>query len=162
VRLFIFGGRSGRKEWWWFFIVALVLRGMRDTTKCTEPYIVYLMAPETHSTYCPSISERTGRQELILRRQENGLALDNSSYTFDYVAAGSSHLIHVGWLHPHPARLGDHRRIDPHYPRAQTGLTFRAILAIVRGKHSLNSITAICGYNAHPVISNMGAHLFVF
>ena len=63
--------------------------------------------------------------------------MDNSSYTFDYVAAGSSHLIHVGWLHPHPARLGDHRRIDPHYPRAQTGLTFRAILAIVRGKHSL-------------------------
>jgi len=39
----------------------LVLPGMRDTTKCTEPYIVYLMAPETHSTYCPSISERPRR-----------------------------------------------------------------------------------------------------
>ena len=42
-------------------IVDLVLRGMRDTTKCTEPYIVYLMAPETHSTYCPSISEAPRR-----------------------------------------------------------------------------------------------------
>ena len=76
--------------------------------------------------------------------------MDNSSYTFDYVAAGSSHLIHVGWLHPHPARLGDHRRIDPHYPRAQTGLTFRAILAIARGKHSLNWTAAIRSYKCAP------------
>lgn len=65
-----------------------------------------------------------GRQEFILRRQENGLALDNSSYTRDSVAARSGHLVHVGWLHPHSAGLGDHRHIDPRYPRAQTSINF--------------------------------------
>ena len=99
---------------------------MSDTTKCANPYIVYLMAPETHCPYCPTISKAplTGRQEFILRRQENGLALDNSSYTRDSVAARSGHLVHVGWLHPHPARLGDHRHIDPRYPRTQTSINF--------------------------------------
>ena len=32
-------------------------RGRTDTTKCAHGYIVYLMAPETHSPYCPTISE---------------------------------------------------------------------------------------------------------
>jgi hypothetical protein len=88
--------------------------------------------------------------------------LDNSSYPFDHVAAGSSHLIHVGWLHPHSARLGDHRRIDPHYPRAQTGLRFRAVLGNCARETCLNSITAVRGFNAHPVISNMGATCLSF
>jgi hypothetical protein len=48
-RLFILGSRE-------IFIVDVSLR-TRDTTKCADPYIVYLMVPETHSTYCPTISE---------------------------------------------------------------------------------------------------------
>jgi hypothetical protein len=35
----------------------LTHRGRTDTTKCAHRYIVYLMAPETHSPYCPTISE---------------------------------------------------------------------------------------------------------
>jgi hypothetical protein len=66
----------------------------------------------------------TGRQEFISRRQENGLALDNSSDTRDSVAARSGHLVYVGWLHPHSAGLGDHRHIDPSDPRAQADLNF--------------------------------------
>ena len=82
-----------------------------------------------------------GRQEVILRRQENGLALDNSSYPRDSVAARSGHLVYLGWLYPHSARLGDHRHIDPGDPRAQTSLNFaRDFLAIARKRHDLNSI----------------------
>jgi hypothetical protein len=69
----------------------------------------------------------TGRQEFTLRRQENGLALDNSSYTRDSVAARAGHLVHIGWLHPHSAGLGDHCHIDPGDPRAQTDLISRGI-----------------------------------
>jgi hypothetical protein len=35
----------------------LILSRIRNTTKCANPYTVYLMAPEGHSTYCPTISD---------------------------------------------------------------------------------------------------------
>jgi hypothetical protein len=40
-----------------FFIFEL---GRTNTTKCAHPYTVYLMAPETHSSYCRAISKAPG------------------------------------------------------------------------------------------------------
>ena len=83
----------------------------------------------------------TGRHESILRRQENGLALDNSGNTRDSVASGASHLVYAGWLRPHSAGPGDHRDIDPRDPRAQTNLKFRVgCLANCAEEDDLNSI----------------------
>jgi hypothetical protein len=87
--------------------------------------------------------------------------LDNSGYTRDSLATRSGHLVYLGWLHPHPARLGDHRHIDPRHPRAQTGLTFRAkFWQLPREMMVYGQFSDIRTDYAHPAALKAGAHFF--
>ena len=84
--------------------------------------------------------------------------MDNSSDTCDSVAPGSGHLVHVGWLRPHFARLGDHRCIDPRDPRAQTGLKFRA--GKFRARSMADTQFTVTGRTMRTHWYSAGAHLF--
>ena len=69
----------------------------------------------------------------------DGLALDNSGDTRDFVVARASHVVHYGRVHSHPARGGDRRDFDPSDSGTQADLILGGCPQLERSRKSRRS-----------------------